>query len=218
MSFLKHSFKIVLIGLFVLSGASCKKYLEIDPPTTQLSPKLVFSTNEAATSAVIGIYSRMISSGGGIASGSLNSFTSLGGLSADEFTRITNSTGYLEFAQNSLLPTTSIISTNIWNSSYQYIYTANAILEGLEDSENITPTHKNQLQGEAKFIRAFFYFYLTNLFGDVPLHLTTDYRANTSGKRTPQSDVYEQIIYDLKDAQNLLSTTYETICNSKFKF
>jgi starch-binding outer membrane protein, SusD/RagB family len=57
-------------------------------------------------------------------------------------------------------------------------------------------------------MRAFFYFYLVNLYGDVPLVTTTDYATNTVLSRTPKAQVYQQIIKDLQDAEGLLSTDY----------
>jgi hypothetical protein len=57
-------------------------------------------------------------------------------------------------------------------------------------------------------MRAFCYFYLVNLYGDVPLVLATDYKQNALLARTGKDQVYQQIISDLKDAQNLLSDKY----------
>jgi hypothetical protein len=62
--------------------------------------------------------------------------------------------------------------------------------------------------GEAKFMRAFFYFYLVNMYGDVPLVITSNYKVNANMPRTSTQDVYKQIISDLMDAQNLLSSNY----------
>ena len=61
---------------------------------------------------------------------------------------------------------------------------------------------------EAKFLRAFFYFYLVNHFGDVPLVLNTDYKTNTSLPRSAVSDVYASVITDLKEAQTDISSDY----------
>jgi hypothetical protein len=206
-----RKFQIIAVALVLsIFSSSCKKYLEIDPPTNQLTPILVFNNVDAVTSTIVGLYSRMISAGGGFANGSPSSITSLCGLSADEFMRITNVSGYSDFADNSLLPTTNLLEANLWNANYQYIYTANAILEGLDKSDALSSDQKKQFQGEAKFVRAFCYFYLTNLFGDVPLHLTTDYRANTTGAKSTQAQVYSQIIKDLTDAQTLLGSNYIT--------
>jgi starch-binding outer membrane protein, SusD/RagB family len=62
--------------------------------------------------------------------------------------------------------------------------------------------------GEALFLRAFIHFYLVNLFGDVPLIKTSDYRTNTNVSRTPVAQVYDGIITDLLEAKDLLPDTY----------
>jgi hypothetical protein len=64
------------------------------------------------------------------------------------------------------------------------------------------------LLGEAYFMRAFFHFYLVNLFGDVPLMTTSDWRVNAVMHRTPKDTAYKQIIADLKSAQGLLSENF----------
>ena len=75
-------------------------------------------------------------------------------------------------------------------------------------SNSLTFSVKQQLLGEAYFLRAFFYFYLVNLYGDVPLVLSTDWKTNSVMGRAPQSQVYQQVINDLKAAQNLLNENY----------
>jgi hypothetical protein len=57
-------------------------------------------------------------------------------------------------------------------------------------------------------MRAFFYFYLVNLFGDVPLALSTDAVTNTALSRSPKADVYKQIIGDLKEARDGMNSNY----------
>jgi hypothetical protein len=80
----------------------------------------------------------------------------------------------------------------------------------LNQSQTLTPSLKDQLLGEAKFVRALTYFYLVNLFGDVPMPLTpdADYATNATLPRTPAADVWKQIITDLKEAQAQLPATY----------
>jgi hypothetical protein len=63
---------------------------------------------------------------------------------------------------------------------------ATAVLEDLPSSTGVDEGIKKQLLAEMKFMRAFFYFYLVNLFGDVPLTTTTDYRVNRVLARTPK--------------------------------
>ena len=71
-------------------------------------------------------------------------------------------------------------------------------------STGVAAPIQHQYLGEARLVRAFCYFYLTQLFGDVPLALTTDYRLNAVLPRAPQEKVYEQIIQDLQEAERLL--------------
>src|SRR5690606_31950970 len=82
---------------------------------------------------------------------------------------------------------------------------ANAVLEGLSASKKITGDVRAQLEGEAKFVRAFCHFYLVNLFGDVPYVMTTDYRRVSRLARESVSEVYGKIVADLIDARNLLA-------------
>src|SRR5690606_11794700 len=67
------------------------------------------------------------------------------------------------------------------------------------------------LTGQALFIRAFVYFYLVNIYGDVPLLLTTDYLVNTKATRTPATQIWRHIETDLQQAISLLdeNTGYE---------
>jgi SusD family. len=182
---------------------SCKKFLEIDPPKDSLIKQTIFKSEETATSALLGIYSNMASSG--YACGGYNSVTALCGLSADELIAYTALT---DFYQNQLNPATANISSGLWQRPYIDIYAANTLIEGLGDAPALSEPVKARLLGESLFIRAFSYFYLVNLFGPVPLHLGTDYRANEKAARTPVKEVYEQILTDLKTAEPLLTVDY----------
>jgi hypothetical protein len=190
---------------FFLTQISCKKFLEIEAPVSSLVQETVFQSDDVATSAMTGIYTLMAASG--YASGSQTSITVYGGLTSDEFKSY--NAGLNEFFENQI-SATNINVSNLWSNLYQRIYAANAMIEGLDAATNLTPSIKLQLKGEALFIRAFNYFYLVNLFGPVPLNLSTDYTANQAAKRTPENIVYQQIIADLKSSEGLLSEDYVT--------
>lgn len=178
----------------LLSG--CKKLIAVDPPKTQQVTESVFQEKYTAIAAITGIYGKM---------SSMTSLSIKTGLSSDEFINYGGET-YQSLYVNALTDKNGLSLP--WGEAYNYIYQANAAIEGLQASSRVSTLIKNQLLGEAKFIRAFWYYYLTNLYGDLPLVLTTDYRVTIRLARSPQSDIYLQIIADLKEAQLLMGDDY----------
>jgi len=197
----------IIIGATALLMSSCNQFVELDSPKTQIVTSKVFVNDAGARAAVSGIFSQMMA-GASFASGGINSVTLITGLSSDELNNNSTNQNQITLYNNSLTSVNnSAVSAN-WNDIYAFVYDANSILEGVAASDGISKTVKDQVTGEARFIRAFSYFYLINLFGDVPLILTTDYRANRLASRTPVAEVYTQIETDLVEAQNLLRDDY----------
>jgi starch-binding outer membrane protein, SusD/RagB family len=128
------------------------------------------------------------------------------GLSADELSLFGTSTPYLFYYQNAL--TNYNDGSEYWSSFYPAIYIINSAIAGLATATDLTPAVQKQLQGEVRFMRAFCYFYLTNLYGDMPLVTGTDYSTNRLLPRSPQAQIWEQIIADLKQAESLLNSNY----------
>lgn len=185
-------------------AASCESYVGVDDPKTELPSGSVFVNDRSATAAMVGVYSDM------------NAFnyyfaniitTFLGSMSADDFTYAAALAEFDEFKNNTVQPGNRYIE-QLWAQPYDYIYRCNAIIEGVTVSTTLSPAVKNQLLGEARFTRAFCYFYLVNIFGDVPLILDTDVQKNTNLPRTSASTVYQSIIDDLKLAKGLMDVNY----------
>ena len=198
--------------IFVLTVISCKKFVQISPPETQIINTTVFSSDGTATAALVGIYSQMMNNSyPDFANGGITLYS---GLSSDEFINYTLSGSQPEFYNNSLTPT-NIYVKQLWGSAYSFIYAANAVLEGLGKSTEVSESIKNKLQGEAKFIRAFCHFYLVNLFGDIPYVVTSDFNENSTITRLPMSQVYQMIIADLMEAKNLLANDYSFSNNER---
>src|SRR5579859_5134289 len=195
--------KLFMSVLIVALGVtSCRDFTEIDPPKTALTTSTVFSSPETATAAILRVYITMTQYYTSFVSGE-TSLTNLSGLASDEFQNYNPSSDFGQFAQNALTPANINIYSN-WLEIYGLVYSVNAVLEGLEESANISAATKDRLKGEAKFLRAFLYFYLVNCWGDVPLLTSTDYKINAIASRTAAAQVYDQIIADLKDAQSLM--------------
>ncbi|RZK55099.1 MAG: RagB/SusD family nutrient uptake outer membrane protein, partial [Hymenobacter sp.] len=191
----------------LLSLASCN-FLDVGPPPTQVVDNNVFVADASASAAVLGIYVSMTSGGfpGIAASGaSTGTLATYAGLSADELLFVNNQ--FDDFRLNQINAAGAAVQ-NVWSQAYQTIYQCNAAVNGLTASTTLTASLRNQLLGEAKFMRAFNYFYLTNIYGDVPLVLTTDYTVSGTQPRAPRADVYAQVLLDLLDAQQLLVPAY----------
>lgn len=198
---------ISLILLIFISSSSCKKFIEIDPPRTDIIRKIVFENDNTAKAAATDLLFQM-SSAVGFASGGNNSISLIGALASDEsFTLQSFFIGKKEINENAILPNNSEVLT-LWSDLYRSIYTANAIIEGVELSNKLSDETKNQLQGEALFIRSFCHFYLTGFWGAVPLAMTTDYVINKNLGRSSREEIYQQLVSDLKKAKTLLSDNY----------
>ncbi|WP_207424625.1 RagB/SusD family nutrient uptake outer membrane protein [Desertivirga brevis] len=91
----------------------------------------------------------------------------------------------------------------VWDNSYVPINNLNGVLE-FGPEANVSDAVKNQLLGEAKFLRAFYYFLLVQNYGDVPLKLKFNNTPSTVDKRAPKKEVYEAIIKDLTEASQQL--------------
>jgi hypothetical protein len=191
--------------LSILFFTSCKKFIEVDPPANVVTTATLFTDDLTATSAINGLYSQMMISNLFFANSSMTVFP---GLSADELMRTVPDGNTDPFQKNAVTTNNFYLETGMWKRGYNHIYHANAVLKGLENSLGVSSGTRDQLMGEAKFARAFCYFYLVNLFGDVPLVTSTEYQVNQSVPRINVSEIYPQIISDLKDAQSLLSNTY----------
>jgi hypothetical protein len=185
---------------------SCDSFVEVDLPKSQLTNVTVFEDVATANAALLDIYSKIRDKG--LLTGTRYGLSNQLGSYADEIISYgAPADPTLDFYTNSLLPSNTAV-LDFWSTTYNQIYAANAVIEGVKTSTALTLDDKNRLQGEALFIRALLHFYLTNLFGDIPYITTTDYKANGNVSRMPSDKVYDQIITDLKASENLLSEEY----------
>jgi hypothetical protein len=166
----------------------------------------VFKSDSLAQTAVIGVYIKMMEAFG-LFNGYMSRFP---GLSSDELYPTGTALDQDQpFILNAIPPENTTI-WEVWSGAYAHIYRCNELVAGFTGSNSLTPALRDQLLGETYFLRALAYFYLVNLYGDVPLILTTDYAKSATVERTPVADVYDQLVADLQEAQSLLTDTYVT--------
>ncbi len=103
---------------------------------------------------------------------------------------------------------------NFWSALYEGINRANLLLEGIETS-SVEEEVKSWIQGQALFLRAYYYFLLVDHWGDVPLKLSSTQSADLVHKeRTSAREIYSQILEDMETAEMLLPRASELGPNS----
>jgi hypothetical protein len=186
---------LLFSGLLLLSG--CEKMLE-PPMKGQIALEKLFTTESGINTAVNGIYTPLQ----GLYRGPMQRLTDLA--SDDGWTW-----------RNELEPDLFIAepvfthSQSVWQAMYQGITRANSVLDNLSLVTFSNPQTKKNAEGQAKFLRAYYYFQLVRLFGGVPLIIKEIKERNDSEvQRASIPDVYKQIKSDLTDAVELLPTVY----------
>ncbi|WP_142786379.1 RagB/SusD family nutrient uptake outer membrane protein [Changchengzhania lutea] len=104
----------------------------------------------------------------------------------------------------------NVESEDYWASMYEAIFRANNVLNFIDIAD---AGNQAKYTAEAKFLRAYAYFKLVRLFGDVPLVITVIGPADDKTPlftRVPVADVYTQIIEDFQEAINVLDNTYKS--------
>src|SRR5262249_5321356 len=135
-----NKIKPVIFNLiFILLIAGCKKFVTAPPPENLLVNSNVFTSDANATSAMMGIYSNMTNGNGGygFATGNPYGVSLLAGLSADELINYQTTSSNNQFYINNILSTNTTITNSLWGSAYQYIYSANELIKGINNSTAI---------------------------------------------------------------------------------
>jgi hypothetical protein len=202
--------ELTLVSIsFALMFSGCKKLVEIDQPTNTISTVTAFTSDAQAASTLAGMYSYMIQGGENFSNGATTIYM---GLAADElnsYAGLSNKSDY-NFETNKLQFDDSSVPNLFYNPTYKTVYNANNIIDGVaaSTSAGLSDSSRVELTAEAKFTRAFAFFYLTNIFGDIPMPLTYDFTKTALLPQTTQANVYIQIIKDLQYAQSALPSGY----------
>lgn len=206
---MKKLFNIIcILGIVSSVFCSCKKFVAVNGPITSVNSKNIFTNDATAIGSITSLYSNL-SLTGLTSTEDLTSISCISGLSSDELTYYSGAgiNSLAVYYQNALTDL-NVSTKGYWGSGYQRLYLVNTSLEQLNASTALNPNVKKQLLGEANFMRAFYYFYLVNLYGDIPLVLGTDYKANALITKSSKEIIYQQIITDLKKSKSLLSDKY----------
>ena len=98
------------------------------------------------------------------------------------------------------------MTQQFWKDRYQGINRANSLLDGIGNIE-LAESDKNQIEGEAKFLRAFYYYELASMYGRVPLTITSQ---SVEPSQPTAAELWGQILQDLRDAAEIMPNTRKT--------
>lgn len=192
-------YTIPVLSLVML--ASCKKILEVQPKDSVSDSQTIVDRASAET-AVRGIY-RALSADNyyGV------NFVSVGYLSGDNIQWTGSQSIVQQFIDHNVKADNATVS-GIWLAIYTTINRANYViakLPGVTDA-TLTTTERNQLLGEAYFIRALCYFDLARTWGGVQIVTTPTISATDKNgiKRSTVEQTYAQVLSDLNAAEPLL--------------
>ena len=194
---MKLKYNLIAIALLGFSFSSCSDFLEQNPQT-DLSENDFYKTADDILSAVNGVYSSLQEGdiyGNWYVFGEIPSDNTRNQLSGSVTTQNEFDQFYID-TQNSMI-------ANFWKAAYKVINRTNTVL-GRIDGIEINTVLANRYKLECKFIRALMYFNLVRVYGDVPLVLKEiSISESYDILREPKENVYNQIIADLKEAQDL---------------
>jgi hypothetical protein len=195
---MKKIILILILGTLLFSG--CKNFL--DTPAPEISDAVYFSNTQAALNALAGAYDPM---------GWYNYLQvdewGIGDVASDDAEKggenEADQADMYAIAHFKATPQNGILEDR-WKTPYIGINRANKLIAGLTDNKNISKDICDRIIGEAKFIRAFFYFSLVKDFGGVPIVTKVLSPSEYDMPRNSVKEVYAQIEKDLKDAIKVL--------------
>ena len=193
MKYINHILLLVIGALFL---NSCEV---IDlTPISSVTESNFYKTADDIDQSVLGIYSNYQSR--------ISRDWTLFEMPADGFHPSTykSISGLEEMANLDFQPQNELFKS-FWQSNYNGIFRCNAVLTHIEVPTNYNSDQKNQLKGEALFMRALYYFDMVRAFGGVPEVLTTiSVNESKTIPRSTEEQIYSTIVADLKEATGLL--------------
>jgi hypothetical protein len=203
--------QLMCVAAVMLSGTSCKKYLDVAPDNTGTLEYAFRNRNEAENYlftcyATLQQFADLTGNAAFVTSGEIIYPNNLSKHPIDE-------TGFnlLRGTQNSANP-----GLNWWDgenkgqSIFRALRRCNIMLENIDNPVDLTATEKKRWIAEVKFLKAYYHFYLARMYGPIPLIKTnlniTDDIATLKVKRESMDDVFKYIVSLLDEAAPDLPT------------
>jgi hypothetical protein len=195
--------KYILFILLAFSIISCKKFIQEDLKGIYTSATF-YKTSDEALMALTSAYNDLLFNS------SDNCIWVFGDVASDDAVKGSLAGDQLDIQYidqfNVVASNSELLS--IWMRYYDAITRSNIVLNQVP-AISMDANLKARILGEAKFIRAYMYFNLVNIFGSIPLKLNPPLtQADINVPKSSVASIYEQIESDLNDASAVLPATY----------
>jgi hypothetical protein len=191
----------MFVASVMLLTASCEDFLTT-PPVDRLTSDGFYRTPAQSEQGIVGVYA-------GLRDIARDEFMYLSEFRSDNIWGDPQPDGFREYSELSAFRAGSDLNyiNNVWNLWYKVIYDANVAITKMESCDFGTrETFKNQLFGEAHFLRGWAYFELARLFGNIPvIDVPMSPNDVLNVPQSPAAEVYTRIVIpDLEKAKTLL--------------
>ncbi|RQP13176.1 MAG: RagB/SusD family nutrient uptake outer membrane protein [Parapedobacter sp.] len=193
---------VYLTGVFSLIVISCdESKLDINNENT-ISTGNFWKTEADIEHGVVAVYNMFYRQG----TWTRNIYTQMQGM-ADDGVSLAGWTELNEYAKFIFTNYNfGEVNTKIWREHYIAVFRANQVLDHIDDIPFSNEQHRQDLIGQVKFLRSFYYFYLTTLWENIPFVLKTSSASDAPEQKTP-AEVFAQLEEDLNDAVSKLPAT-----------
>lgn len=198
---MKYSIYSICFGCLLFLGAGCTKFLEEDSDPSNLSPDNYYTLPEHADAAMAAAYARtrFIGEGAGIFVQNFSMLEAVTGTARTETAQNSDLNNLFGMVYNG----DNLLVNNWYNGLYNVIAQTNLVLEKVPGID-MPDAAKNRVLGEARFLRAWAYFYAVRLWGDLPLLTRPIFSSADSSfypRKTPLATIYDAIVSDLTTAE-----------------
>ena len=188
---------LALLAALALATAGCQKFLD-QPVLGQYEAGQFFTSNTNAVLAVNAAYVPL-----SFRDAASNPLWVLGDVASDDAVKGSNPGDQADFENIdnfNITPTNAAVEA-MWKRYYDGIFRCNVVTDGLPASNAaVSAEVRQQVLGQARFLRAYYYFQLTTIYGRIPLRVKVETPEELQSPARDQAAIYAQIEADCQAA------------------
>ena len=196
---------VALLATLAFATAGCDKFLD-QPVLGQYEAGAFFTSN---TNAVLAVNAAYVPLSFRDAAG--NPLWVLGDVASDDAVKGSNPGDQADFENIdnfNITPTNAAVEA-MWKRYYDGVLKCNVVTDGLPAANTtVSADVRQQVLGQAQFLRAYYYFQLTTIYGRIPLRLKVETPEELQSPARDQADIYAQIEADCQAAATALPATW----------